>query len=451
MFQSVNQILRSLGLAMLAPVAMLGMLSCSRGIECFSQKECEIGHYCLMQPGVLAQPGECVRDCDSNSDCPSDGTALTSGVCSNEGRCVIRPIPPRLRVLSPENDSLLPWRTRRVQLGGELESVAAKVTVTVTPMVRGSCESSPIRSIVVENPDPGRRSTFPFVFNDYELDPGVSVFTITAQMGNVRRSVQHILEVPCFDCATISIDHEATPRVGEGLQLARLKGVIAPAAIEAAIWRVRNDYGDVLDGPLELDNGIFDVPNIPLFPGQNRLQVVVPGQGENGDENRCSFNVTAGQAQEKGLRSVLTWDGKTSDLDIHLVGPGGRLFDPMTSIWSRNPEAHFEAMVEDDFDGLGPELASIGELGDGVYGVVVDPVFDGQDPGSNAFMRILIDGRPAMRRPAGPQYLSFNNYKLWIVGTVTSSQGVSSWNFIDERVEKSMPPTTPPSAWPTFY
>ena len=404
-----------------------------------------------MQACALGEAGECQHDCVSNDDCPNDGTPLTSGACSNEGRCVIRPIPPRLRVLSPENDELLSPRTRNVQLSGELETVAEKVTVTVTPMLRGSCESSSERSIVVENPEPGRRSTFPFVFNDYELDPGVNVFNVSAQLGNVRRSVQHILEVPCEACAQISIDRDATPGTGEGLSLARLKGTIDPPTVFAAVWRVRNELGDVLDGPLAVNNGIFDFENIPLFPGRNRIQVVVTGQDAGGSENRCSLNVTAGQSQERGLRALLTWDGQTADLDVHLVGPDGRLFDPMTSVWSRSQAAHFEASVEDDFDGLGPEVASITNLSDGVYGVVVEPVFDDQDPGSNAFMRVLIDGRPAMRRPAGPQYLSEFDRRIWIVGTVTSTNGSVSWNSIDERVERSMPPTTPPSAWPVYY
>ena len=175
------------------------------------------------------------------------------------------------------------------------------------------------------------------------------------------------------------------------------------------------------------------------------------GSGNGVAENRCSINVVAGQAQEKGLRTILTWDGKTSDLDIHLVGPQGRLFDPLTSIWSRNQTANFEGEVVDDFDGLGPELGTVSNLKDGVYGVVVEQVFDDQDSGSNALMHILLDGRPAVRRPVGPQYLSDNNAEYWIVGTVTATAGVATWTTINERLDRSVPPTKPPSMWPDYY
>ena len=432
-------------------VVLMIVSACKRGADCYKPVDCELGFHCVLTPGALGAAGECRQECVTQEDCPSDGTDLTFGFCSNEGKCVVRPIPPRIRIVSPENDSLLPVNTRKIQLSGELETVASSVNVTVTPRLSNSCEPGPVRSISVTNPEPGRQSTFPFIINDYDLDPGVTSLTVTAQLGNIQRKLIHIVEVPCLGCASIEIDRTLTPNTGDGLLLRRITGTINPATNSNAIWRVRNQLGDVIDGSLPVKNGAFLLESVPLFPGLNRIQVVVTGSGNGVAENRCSINVVAGQAQEKGLRTILTWDGKTSDLDIHLVGPQGRLFDPLTSIWSRNQTANFEGEVVDDFDGLGPELGTVSNLKDGVYGVVVEQVFDDQDSGSNALMHILLDGRPAVRRPVGPQYLSDNNAEYWIVGTVTATAGVATWTTINERLDRSVPPTKPPSMWPDYY
>ena len=426
-------------------------VACQKGAECYKPADCEVGFHCVLNSSALGDPGECRQECLSQDDCPNDGTELTFGFCSNEGKCVIRPIPPRLRILSPENDSLLPNNTRQIQLAGELETVADSVSVTVTPRLSNSCEPGPVRSITVTNPEPGRQSTFPFIISDYDLDPGVTSLTVTAQLGNIKRKLVHILEVPCVGCAEIEIDRVLTPNTANGLVLRRLTGAITPPPLTNAIWRVRNELGDVIDGTLAVEDGAFLLESVPLFPGLNRLQVVVTGSGENSSENRCSMNVLAGQVQEKGLRTILTWDGKTSDLDVHLVGPEGRLFDPLTSIWSRNQTADFEGQVVDDFDGLGPELGMASLLKDGVYGVVVEQVFDDEDPGSNAFMHVLIDGRPALKRPVGPQYLSESNTEYWIVGTITATAGARTWTTLNERVDRGAPPSNPPSMWPDYY
>jgi hypothetical protein len=134
-----------------------------------------------------------------------------------------------------------------------------------------------------------------------------------------------------------------------------------------------------------------------------------------------------------------------------VIGPGGRLSDPATDLSATTPDPAFGGTIDDDFDGLGPEIALIPELPDGVYGVVVAPVFDDQDPGSNAILRLLGDGRPLMRGLMGPRFLSAVDGSLWIVGKLSVSDGLASWESIDELLDGSMAPTAPPSAWPDSY
>ena len=431
---------------------LMTLQACSSATECFVPSDCSLGFHCVQESRGLGAAGRCVQECVANDECPNDGTTLTYGFCSNEGRCEIKLIPPRVRVISPENDTLLAPNTRRIQIRGEVETVADTVQLTVTPALNNTCEPSSEQTIVVQNPEPGRLSTFPFLFTDYEVDPGLSSLLVTAQLGNQERQINHYVEIPCNDCAEVNIDREATPKTSETLELRRLVGTIAPASISTARWKVRNEQGDVLDGPAEVNNGIFSLDSIPLFPGRNRVQVIVSGQGDYLYGSRCSINVFSGVAQEQGLRTILTWDSQFSDLDIHIVKPGGRLFDSLSSIWSTNQsEDPKQGLIIDDFDGLGPELGRIDSLVSGTYGIVIKQEFYGDTQGSNAFMQILHNGRTVSRRPQGPQYFSDRQTDLWIVGTLTSSAGQVTWKSINERVDEASPPTTTPKSWPNYY
>ena len=426
--------------------------SCTGGAECFVPMDCPLGFYCLQGSRELGAPGECVQECVANDECPNDGTSLTYGFCSNEGKCEVKLIPPRIRVLSPENDTLLSPNTRRIQIRGEVETVADTVQLTVTPALNNACEPSSEKTIMVKNPEPGRLSTFPFLFTDYEVDPGLSSLLVTAQLGTQERQVNHYVEIPCDGCAEIVIDREVTPKTSETLSLRRLVGAVTPASVTVARWKVRNEQGDVLDGPVEVTDGVFSLEFLPLFPGRNRVQVVVTGKGDYLYGSRCSINVFSGVAQERGLRAILTWDSQFSDLDVHIVKPGGRLFDPLSSIWSTNQSGdEAKGLILDDFDGFGPELGRISELEAGTYGVVVKQEFYGQVQGSNALMQILNDGRTVSRRPQGPQYFSDRQTDLWIVGTLTSSAGKVQWTSINERVDENNGPITSPEMWPNYY
>jgi hypothetical protein len=105
----------------------------------------------------------------------------------------------------------------------------------------------------------------------------------------------------------------------------------------------------------------------------------------------------------------------------------------------------------DDFDGFGPELATVETPEEGVYGVIVEPVFDADDPGASATLRALGDGRSLTQGPIGPTHLSANAGDLWVAGTITISSGNFEWRTIDEVLDASAPPTAPPSQWPAFF
>lgn len=294
--------------------------------------------------------------------------------------------------------------------------------------------------------------SIPFVVDGIDVDTGVTQLSVSASVqGSIAHRTQIKVEVPCPGCAEVTIE-EPTPNSGaSGLALPVFTGFISPVP-SGALWRVHGTHGDVFDGPLDVNSsGRFSVQRLPLFTGNNRVEVVVSGVGQGLGESRCSTTVLSASALERGLRAVLNWDGAHSDLDVHLIGPGAVFGDPLNSLSARSQDPVFGGQVLDDFDGLGPEVLTLAGLADGVYGLVVEAVADLSDPGSNAALYLLGNGRLLRAGPLGPRNLSARRGDLWVVASITVQAGQLQAQIIDEVVPVSAPPTQPPSAWPLLY
>lgn len=432
-------------------VALATLAACSRGERCLTQDDCDLGTYCDRGGASGFEEGTCVADCVVAADCPVSDPAQLAGLCDNTGRCQVTARPPRLRVLEPENDTLLDEGSREIRLVGEVETTSANVRVEISPQANNGCVSGEAQTITLTNPSPGVQVKLSFASALLPLDPGLTTLSVRASVQGSVDSVEHDLEIPCPGCAPLSI---AAPRFGEavaGLTLPRLEGTVGAPAVRDLLWRVRSERGEVIDGSAGVAGGRFAVTQLPLFAGQNRVQVVVTGVGGGLGESRCSTFVSAGSGRERGLRALMVWDGPTSDLDLHLVGPGGRFGDPASDLAPRGGRDLFGGQVVDDFDGRGPETITAAQVADGDYGVVVEPVFDADDPGANTFLRILWDGRLLVTGPIGPAFLSSLDGRLWIAGVVRVSGGTAEWRALGEYLPLRMPPTRPPSDWPTYY
>jgi len=394
--------------------------------------------------------GECVSECTVNADCAGDPTNLTVPICTNEGRCTRVTRKPRLDVNTPEHDSLLEEGTRSVRIEGTVTTAAEMVTITAL-QEQSHCSLGVLQTAVVRNTELGRMVTLPWVIEDVELVPGLNRVSVRANVGASFRQVNHLLEVPCPGCADILIEAPATPASAPGLELARLSGTVDPVTVSTAVWRVRGEAGDVFNGSMPVVAGRFSTEGLPLFAGTNRVEVVVSGVGTGLGEARCSVAVASGLARERGVRGLLTWDAATSDVDLHIVGPGGMYLDPETSLSSRGKmPMTFAGDLEDDLEGFGPETGTVEMPPDGTYGFVVSPEFDGDEPGSNAMLRVLFDGRPVTRGALGPQYLSADiQREIWVVGTLTVNGGTATWTTINRLLSRNNAPVIPPEMWST--
>lgn len=411
---------------------------------CVSQRDCTLGFYCLEDSGRAGR-GSCVQDCASAEDCPAPASAAQVALCTDLGKCRLAERPPRLRILSPENDSLLPDGTRTIRLTGEVETAASDAVVDVSSALDVSgCGLIPPESISLRNAEPGRFVSLPFTTRDIAVDPGVTSIRVVARVGGTSKALEQLVELPCVGCTRITLEAPPFPAAVAGLTLPELRGAVSPAT-PRVVWRVRSELDQVIDGSAPVVDGRFQVRRVPLFTGANRLSV--SASGTSATEGRCTVTVASGAAPEPGLRALLTWDGQTSDLDLHLVAPDGRFGVSGGELSASAPNAAL-GTVSDVFDGLGPEVLSSVALRDGVYGLVVEPVIDNADAGSSAFARVLWRGRLLTTTPVGPQFLSDRDQRLWIVGTLEVQGGNATWRKLDVMVDA--PPTTPPSAWPRF-
>ena len=418
---------------------------------CGSQADCPVGFYCVLSFNSGRAEGGCQQDCATSADCAQPESNALRAVCTNEGRCRTEGLPPRLVVLEPEPDDVFDEGTQRVRVTGEVEMAAAQALITVTTAGNRGCGTGISRQATITN-ETGEFASIPFVVDDVFVDPGndIQLIVEAAVPGAVKRYPLKI-EVACPGCAEIRVADPQPNQTGVGLALPRLAGNV-DKTIGSAIWRVRG-LGGVLDGALPIENGRnFAINDLPLFPGNNRLEVLVTGVGTGRGESRCSILVNAGVSAERGLRAILTWDGNTSDLDLHLIGDGGRYGDASSSLSSRSRvPLGFSGTVMDDFDGLGPEVLTAESLPDGAYGLIVEAVFDDLDPGSTAFLRLLFNGETLTVGPIGPQYLQAFTGDLWVAGVLSIDGGQASFLPINEMLDATMPPVTPPQMWPAFF
>lgn len=430
---------------------LAGSTACRSGEPCLTQDECRIGTYCERGGAAGFEEGVCTSDCASAEDCPVSDPVLEVSTCDNLGRCRVTERPPRLRVLDPEFDSLLPEDTREIRLVGEVETAAAEVRVEIRPQQGSGCASGDAQTLTLRNETPGRFVKMSFASEAMPLDPGATRLLVRGVVGGSVDEVEHDLEIPCPGCAEVSLSAPTLGTALGDLELPRLEGAVTPDSVRSVSWRVRSETGEVIDGSAAVIQGRFSVPRLPLFAGRNRVQAVVTGVGSGLGEARCSTFVVAGNGPERGLRALLTWDGDSSDLDLHVIGPGGSFGDLGSDLSARGGRTLFGGDVLDDFDGRGPERISATAVADGVYGVIVEPVFDAEDPGSNAVLRVLWNGRLLVPGPIGPAFVSAFDGDLWVAGVVRVSGGAAEWVSIDEHVPARLPPTRPPSDWPSFY
>jgi hypothetical protein len=171
--------------------------------------------------------------------------------------------------------------------------------------------------------------------------------------------------------------------------------------------------------------GAFDDPSIVApslhvdVAGDWTVQLQVDAvDGTRSAPARCL--ITAVPAED--IRIELSWDGPTSDLDLHLAEA---LDTPLYAVpsdvspcntapdWGAGGAANDPALDQDDADGLGPESIAVATAEDGTFPVRVHYFQRNADFSVTATVRVWLAGALAY---SGSQTLDYN--EVWEVGQI---------------------------------
>ncbi len=174
---------------------------------------------------------------------------------------------------------------------------------------------------------------------------------------------------------------------------------------------------------------------LPIFCGSQQLAVFF--DNANGRAFHMT-DVTRTECTEPSIRVKLSWDIDITDVDLHLLRPGGTFMDNGDALRigtdcffaNRNPDWGEAGNAEDDpyldvddVDGFGPENIFLEPGENGTYTVVVHYYSDDGEGPSNAWVEVFIEGGRAAA--FGPERLSATGVQWnvctidWPGGTVT--------------------------------
>ena len=425
----------------LALALATGVVACD-GEPCRRQADCPLGSYCVLDTSSTRISGSCQRDCLDASDCPAPASMADRAICDNDGRCAIVARLPRLRVRSPERGASVAAGERSLRVEGEVVTAAPAATVSVEALGPPGCPGGPPRRVRLPN-DSGAFRALPFLVDALPVDPFVQSVVVTAETRGAasrRRSVELEGSCPGCDLAILSPVRGAAPQAEVST---RLVGRTAPGA--TVVWRVVGEAGGRFDGSAPVDaSGRFEAEGLPVLAGDNRVEVVAFGVGGRA-QLRCTTFVRA-PGIERGLRLVLTWDTPATDLDLHVVLPGGRFGQRGEDLSPRTPAGVPGGAVRDDFDGFGPELATFESPPEGVFGLVVEAV-SGR---GSATLRAFLDGAPLTEIPLGPRFVDAERADLWVAAQMVVDGAGIAFVPLGDLLSAAAPPRTAPEAWPAY-
>ncbi|MEL7372359.1 MAG: hypothetical protein AAFN74_25765, partial [Myxococcota bacterium] len=242
--------------------------------------------------------GGCEQDCLTSADCEQPASSASRAICTNEGRCRVEARPTRLVVVEPEPEAQYTEGTEAVRITGEIEMASPEATIVVTTGEQG-CGAGISSQVTVRN-ETGGFAAVPFILDNVFVDPGQTMLDVSASTPGSTKTLNVPISVACPGCAQVTVTSPLPNSTGDGLRLPVLQGQV-DTRIQSAIWRVRGP-GGLLDGTLPVDDSgrSFALADLPLFPGVNRVEVLVTGVGQGRGERRCSVRVNAGVSAESG-------------------------------------------------------------------------------------------------------------------------------------------------------
>ncbi|RME48848.1 MAG: hypothetical protein D6795_12345 [Deltaproteobacteria bacterium] len=178
----------------------------------------------------------------------------------------------------------------------------------------------------------------------------------------------------------------------------------------AGTWRLRNDgLPLVMEGGIHQRDEGFSL-SLPALAGESLLEISFANDRGTA---RFSIRLLQEKTQHRDIRVLLTWDNPLSDLDLHLLRPGGTLGGDGDCYWgtcspasaggeANPPDWGVAGDSQDDptndleaHEGFGPESIVLDGAERGDYQIVVTNFGDAQQGPSGADVTVLLEERTA--------------------------------------------------------
>lgn len=183
-------------------------------------------------------------------------------------------------------------------------------------------------------------------------------------------------------------------------------------------------------GTLPLDGGTFSQV-LPLFCGDQRVLIAADNAA---GKSFYAVDVTRTTCDEPDIRVRLAWDTDGTDVDLHLIRPGGSYNDADGDCyfatcnegdegadWGEEGVVGDDPVLDvDDVDGYGPENIFLEPNEDGTYQVNVHYWSDHGNGPSNAWVEVYIQGV----RTAAFGAETLTDGQVWTVCTIDWPSGV---------------------------
>lgn len=391
-------------------------------------------------PGRVCHEARCVDGtrCDRDPDCPA-GRVCIARICLAD--------PTSTGGLVAEPDRLVftfGSAGERSVRGTHLRNDGADVVVVERLVFDGAATFSldqPVELPLRLVPGQGADVLVAYTADDINDDQGVlRAFTDrpAAEPLEIRLGSEHKVvggRDPCLQVRPARLDFGAVPRGQQGtLAFDLLSCGEVPVQVNA-IRRGQSIFGAL--------PATFDIPNPPAYPlvlapgASHRVEVTysprraglqagfwnVLSTDRQTPEQRVDVSAlaTPPALEDVEFHIRLSWDTDLTDVDLHLLGPGGRMWTCAGDCYFSNPNPNWGDANDfrddpfldvDDVDGFGPENINLEAPAPGTYRVLVHYWADHQGNVPSATVEVLNQGNVVGRY--GPQRLARVN-DVWEV------------------------------------
>ena len=305
-------------------------------------------------------------------------------------------LPPLPKTLAPQQSTLLNVRFREIAGG------TATLRITSNDPVR------PTVDIVFDSRVKAGTGS---------PDPCIQIVPSQLNFGQVERGQQKTLQATVTNCssaATLEIKEVKRSTfffltLSDEFQITNLPATPFVMQPGASI-PIDVTYAPLLAG---LDSGSFLFVNTDPLQPEAKLDVSAVGK--------------APPPEEIGLRVKISWNTNDTDVDSHLIAPGGTLFDCTSDCFFANPSPDWGVagawqddpfLDVDDVDGYGPENINISEPIAGTYTFIVHYYADSHDgPSQPAATTVEVYSYNTLLKTFGPTTTQSTN-DVWDVFTI---------------------------------